>query len=70
VKTFAIGIGRRYVTVQEAADYTGLSDKSIRRMLARRALTPYRPVGRLLIDLRQLDALIQASAVGAAHDGE
>ena len=39
-----------------------LSDKSIRRMIARGAIRAFRPVaGRVLVDLRELDSAIQAA---------
>jgi excisionase family DNA binding protein len=49
--------------VRQAADYTGLSERTIHRMITDGRLSGHRPVpGRLLIDLRQLDDLIQKSA--------
>ena len=54
--------GRRFMTVASAAVYSDLSRESIRRMLAAKDLTAHRPRrGRLLIDKRQLDALILSS---------
>jgi hypothetical protein len=56
--------GARWLPIDAASTYSGLSQQSIRRLLAAGKLTPHRPVpGRVLIDKRQLDALIQA-AVG------
>jgi excisionase family DNA binding protein len=53
---------RRFLKVSEAANYSGLSEESLRRLLAAGKLTSHRPVaGRVLVDRRQLDALILAS---------
>lgn len=50
---------QRWLTIEQAANYTGLSEKSMRRLLASGRLTPHRPCrGRILIDRRQLDAVI------------
>ena len=52
----------RWLTVRAASDYSGLSEKSVRRMLASAKLTAHRPVrGKILICRRELDALIQTS---------
>jgi hypothetical protein len=52
----------RYLTVAAAAEYVCLSQDSIRAMLDARRLTPLRPVaGRIVIDRRELDAVIQSS---------
>jgi excisionase family DNA binding protein len=60
----------RWLTIQAAADYCGLSAESIRRLLSARKLTAHRPVkGRILIDRGELDALIQASATPARATG-
>jgi len=49
----------RFFTVDGAAGYCNLSTKSIRRLIARGELTPYRPCkGRLLVDRAQLDAVV------------
>ncbi len=54
----------RYLTLGDASTYSGMSVSTLRRLIDRRALRAYRPHGRILIDARQLDALIQASAEG------
>jgi excisionase family DNA binding protein len=55
----------RFFTVSTASVYTGLSEDSIRNLLSGRKLTALRPVpGRILIDRRELDALIQGSTGG------
>jgi len=54
---------RRYMAVTEAAEYAGISNESIRRLLATKKLTAYRPVpGRVVVDRLELDALIRGSA--------
>lgn len=53
---------QRWLTVEQAASYSGVSAKSIRRLLSSGQLTPYRPCrGRILIDRRQLDAVISSA---------
>jgi excisionase family DNA binding protein len=53
---------RRYIGVAEASEYTALSTDAIRGLLASNNLTAYRPVpGRVLIDRRELDALLASS---------
>jgi len=53
---------QRYLTVAHAAEYTDLSADSIRSMLVSGKLTALRPVsGRVLIEKRELDAVLQAS---------
>ena len=52
----------RWLTVRAAADYSGLGEKSIRRLLVGGKLTAHRPVrGKILVCRLELDALIQAS---------
>jgi excisionase family DNA binding protein len=54
---------RRWLTVSAAAGYSGLSEPSVRRLLATGRLTGYRPVRkRILIDKMQLDSVIETSA--------
>jgi excisionase family DNA binding protein len=62
---------KRYGTIPQAATYTGLSEKSIRRMISRGRLVGYRPVsGRILIDYRELDAAIKATANNPSGRGQ
>jgi excisionase family DNA binding protein len=54
---------QRYAAVAEVAAYTGLSEGTIRTLLATGALTTFRPVpGRILLDLHEVDRLIRKSA--------
>ena len=53
---------RRWLTVASAAKHSDLSDKSIRRMINSGRLTAHKPNGRILIDKRQLDAVISGAA--------
>lgn len=49
----------RFLTVSGAAAYCSLSESSIRREIAAGRLAAYRPrKGRILLDRRQLDALV------------
>jgi excisionase family DNA binding protein len=58
----AAATARRYLCVAQAADYSGLSVDSIRSLLSSGRLTSLRPVpGRVIIDRRELDALLQSS---------
>jgi excisionase family DNA binding protein len=53
---------QRFLTVGDAASYTGLSQDTIRALLAGRKLTPLHPVrGRIVIDRRELDTFILSS---------
>jgi hypothetical protein len=53
----------RYSTIRGAAQYCGLCERSISRMIAARKLTAFRPVGgRTLVDLKELENLIQSTA--------
>ena len=53
------GTEPRFLTIDAAAVYTGLSQGSIRRLLASRQLTPLRPVrGRIVIDRLELDSYV------------
>ncbi len=56
-------LGRsRFLTVARAAEYTDLSQDSIRSMISSRKLTGLRPVpGRVLVDRRELDSVILSS---------
>ncbi len=52
----------RFLTVARAAEYTDLSQESIRRLLAAGKLTALRPVrGKILIDRRQLESMVLTS---------
>jgi excisionase family DNA binding protein len=55
-------VDRRFMTIERAAHYTDLSEKSMRRMISEGRLNAYRPVrGRILIDRHELDAAILGS---------
>ena len=59
---------QRYFRVKEAAKYSGLSEDSVRWLLSSGKLTALRPVpGRVVVDRRELDALLLASTKGARH---
>jgi excisionase family DNA binding protein len=54
--------GGRFLSVDGAAAYAGLSADSVRRLLTARKLTAYRPVpGRVVLDRQQLEALVLSS---------
>jgi hypothetical protein len=53
----------RWAAVRYAAVYSGLSERTIHRMITDGKLVGHRPTpGRLLIDLRALDEVIKGSA--------
>jgi excisionase family DNA binding protein len=57
---------QRYLSVSDAARYSGLSAMSLRRLIASGRLKLYAPTERRrLIDRHELDALIHASVAAA-----
>jgi excisionase family DNA binding protein len=56
-------IAEKYVTVQKAAEFTGLSVATIRNLIATRDLTAFRPVpGRIVLDLSEIDKFMRRSS--------
>lgn len=52
--------GRRWATTQKAAAYLGVTDRTIRQMVADGRLRAYRSGGRVVrIDLNELDASME-----------
>lgn len=60
---------RRWIDQREAAEYLGITDRTLRRMIAAGKLPAYRLGPRLLrIDVADLDALMRPVPVGSgAH---
>ena len=57
------GTAKKYGSIAEVAALTGLSEGTIRNLLAIRQLTPLRPVrGRVLIELAEVDRFMHESA--------
>jgi excisionase family DNA binding protein len=56
-------IEKRWLSYEEAALYTGLSEESLRKLVVGKRLTLHRPTGgrRVLFDIHQLDALLENS---------
>jgi excisionase family DNA binding protein len=53
----------RYLSIEDAAMYSSLGTRTIRRMLRDGRLTPFCPVaGRVLVDREELDHLIRQTA--------
>ena len=56
---------RRWGAIKTAAHHSDLSETSIRRMLGSGILTSHRPLDKILVDLDELDAVIEATANAA-----
>ena len=52
---------RRWLTVDQAADYTGRSEEAVRGLVKRGALRAYKPDGRLQIDRHDLDTWMRGA---------
>jgi excisionase family DNA binding protein len=58
--------GRRYRTLKQAAEYLGVTDRTVRAMIADGRLTGYRNGTRLIrVDLDEIDAAMQPFGGGA-----
>jgi excisionase family DNA binding protein len=63
--TQAIEKVNRYLSLNEAAEYSTLSVQTLRRKLRERKLKAYRPSGRrVLIDVQDLDQWIHSAVIG------
>ena len=61
---------RRWIDQRQAADYLGITDRTLRRMIAAGKLPAYRLGPRLLrIDVADLDALLRPVPVGGGSRG-
>ena len=54
-------VQQRFLNIVQASKYSGLSQKSIRRMIDAGKLKAHKPNKRVLIDRLALDSMIQAS---------
>jgi excisionase family DNA binding protein len=60
-------IRRRYIKIADAADYLGVTDRTIRQMIADGRLTGYRSGTRLVrLDLNEIDTAMQPFGGGGA----
>lgn len=60
-------IPRRYVSIADAAEYLGVTDRTVRQMIADGRLTGYRNGKRLIrLDLNQVDAAMTPFGGGAS----
>jgi excisionase family DNA binding protein len=51
---------RRWASIQDTADYLGVTDRTVRQMIADGRLTGYRSGGRLIrLDLNEVDAAMK-----------
>lgn len=58
---------RNFVTLEAEAQRLSISQRTLRRMIARGELTAYRVGGRLIrLDRREVDALVRKIPAGAA----
>lgn len=62
---------RRYVDIPAAATYACVSQKTVRRWIARGELQGFRPagLGKILVDVKALDSLIRSGAKGQITRG-
>jgi len=59
-------VNRRYGSTQQAADYLGVTTRTIRQMIADGRLTGYRSGTRLVrVDLNEIDAAMRPFGGGA-----
>lgn len=59
-------VNRRYVSPQQAAEYLGVTSRTIRQMISDGRLTGYRSGARLVrLDLNEIDAAMQPFGGGA-----
>jgi excisionase family DNA binding protein len=59
-------VPRRYASLDEAADYIGVNEKTIRRHIAAGRITGYRLGNRLVrIDLNELDEVMRPIPAGS-----
>jgi excisionase family DNA binding protein len=55
-----MGNTRNYATLKQAAEYLGVTDRTIRQMIADGRLTGYRNGPRLIrVDLNEIDAVME-----------
>lgn len=58
--------GRRYASPQQAAEYLGVTDRTIRQMISDGRLTGYRASARLVrVDLDEIDTVMRPYGGGA-----
>ena len=55
---------RRYLSLEEAAEYSTLSIQTLRRAIRRKQLKAFKPARRVLIDPAELDRWVRGAAVG------
>lgn len=53
-------IVRKFVTVKEAAEFLGRTEKAVRRMIEEEKLRKYKPDSRVMLDLEELRRFVQA----------
>lgn len=63
-------VSQKFVSIAQAAEYTGLSAGTIRSLIARRELAVYRPVpGRVMLDLEDVDRFVRRTRDGMSTRG-
>jgi excisionase family DNA binding protein len=59
-------VTRRFLTLEEAAEYSTLSIQTLRRAIRRQQLKAFKPARRVLIDPAELDRWVRSAAIGGA----
>jgi predicted site-specific integrase-resolvase len=54
-------VSQRWLNTQQAAIYLGVSVRSLEGYVRRGQLVPYKPFGRWLFDVKELDRVVVAS---------
>lgn len=63
-----VKVARRLESIERAADYIGVSTKTIRRYIAAGRVTGYRTGPRLIrVDLNELDAMLRPIPTAGGH---
>ncbi len=60
-------ISQRYAQLTVASRYSGFSIDCIRKWIKTGKLQGFRPCGRLLVDLQELDSLIRGTSIKTAE---
>jgi excisionase family DNA binding protein len=56
-------LNKKYFTTKELSQYLGRSEKAIRNLCFRREIPHFKPAGRLLFDIEEINSWIQSHEV-------